>query len=543
MTLRTTRQYADVLVQGAGKVRVTRQVAEVLDTGSGKARVSRQYVEYLISNASPPSNVHNVAAADALTFTDTARLTPISCKIQDALNLADNNLCNGTKRNRAIDSLNVQDASVGSRTRPKLCSAADSISLGQLVNVNLCQVAFIELALADHAIVEKTKHVVDTLAIADAASRNIVLACRRTDALSLTDLAPGFVRSTIHNVTAQSQLALVAQAVLAAHVVHKPVVSAESNLGLTLQDQATCIRPFYAAVSDPLSQTYYSYDPVAGAVAYTVGLQDVATAALRPGQPRTAGHLLSFGQQAVGIVIRAAAIPAMATDTLVFVSAANLNKVPLAASTLVFADAAAAVAVKALRDALTLGDVAQVSGVRNFSATSALSLEEAVAFIVVRRDWEWRYHPFIGTTSAGSPVPPATLVWSPVAGVAAGTLVYPAAPPYSDWLTLRSPDLGNKDRLQFNRISRETRGGTLIVFADPIWPKVQVQVLSFSGLNETEARGLLDFMTTHLGLEIGYVDWEQRYWTGVITNTTEPMTQDGRGMYTASFEFEGELAT
>ena len=139
--------------------------------------------------------------------------------------------------------------------------------------------------------------------------------------------------------------------------------------------------------------------------------------------------------------------------------------------------------------------------------------------------------------------PPATLVWSPVAGVAAGTLVYPAAPPYSDWLTLRSPDLGNKDRLQFNRITRETRGGTLIVFADPLWPKVQVQVLSFSGLNETEARGLLDFMTTHLGLEIGYVDWEQRLWTGVITNTTEPMVQDGRGMYTASFEFEGELAT
>ena len=149
MTLRTTRQYAEVLVQGAGKLRVTRQVAEVLASGSGKARVSRQYVEYLISNTAPPSGIHNVAAADALTFAQTAHLTPIPCKIQDALNLADSNLCNGTKRNRAIDSLNVQDASVGSRTRPKLCSAADSLSLGQSVTVNLCQVTFIELALAD----------------------------------------------------------------------------------------------------------------------------------------------------------------------------------------------------------------------------------------------------------------------------------------------------------------------------------------------------------------------------------------------------------
>ena len=367
-----------------------------------------------------------------------------------------------------------------------------------------------------------------------------MLACRRTDALGLTDLAPGFVRATIHNVTAQSQLTLAAQAAITAHVVHKPSVSCLDILA-TLQDQATCIGPIYASASDPLSQTYYSYDPVAGAIAYVVGLQDAASAALVPGQPRTVGHLLSFGEQAVGIVIRAAAIPAAASDTLVFTSAAARNQVPAAASALLFADAASAVAVKAIRDALTLGDVAQVTSVRNVSASSALSLEEAVAFIVVRRDWEWRYHPFIGTPSSGSP--PATLVWSPVAGVAAGTLVYPAAPPYSDWLTLRSPDLGNKDRLQFNRITRETRGGTLIVFADPLWPKVQVQVLSFSGLSETEARGLLDFMTTHLGLEIGYVDWEQRYWTGVITNTTEPMVQDGRGMYTASFEFEGELAT
>ena len=107
MTLRTTRQYAEVLVQGAGKLRVTRQVAEVLATGSGKARVSRQYVEYLISNTAPPSGIHNVAAADALTCTDAAHLTPIPCKIQDGLTLADSNLCNGTKRNRAIDSLNL----------------------------------------------------------------------------------------------------------------------------------------------------------------------------------------------------------------------------------------------------------------------------------------------------------------------------------------------------------------------------------------------------------------------------------------------------
>ena len=111
----------------------------------------------------------------------------------------------------------------------------------------------------------------------------------------------------------------------------------------------TCIGPIYASASDLLSQTRYSYDPVAGAIAYLVGLQDAASAALVPGQPRTAGQLLSFGEQAVGIVIRAAAIPAAASDTLVFTSAAARNQVPAAASALLLADAAMAVAVKVLR--------------------------------------------------------------------------------------------------------------------------------------------------------------------------------------------------
>jgi hypothetical protein len=109
---------------------------------------------------------------------------------------------------------------------------------------------------------------------------------------------------------------------------------------------------------------------------------------------------------------------------------------------------------------------------------------------------------------------------------------------------LRNPELGNKDRLQFNRISRETRGGTLIVYADSIWPKIQVQVLTFTGLSKEQAAGLLTFMSVHLGREIGFVDWEHRLWRGVITNPNDAVVQDGRGcMYSASLEFEGALVT
>jgi hypothetical protein len=123
-------------------------------------------------------------------------------------------------------------------------------------------------------------------------------------------------------------------------------------------------------------------------------------------------------------------------------------------------------------------------------------------------------------------------------------LVYPSVGPLTDYLVLRAPNLGNRDRLQMNRISRETRGGTLIVYADPIWPKAQTLALIFSGLTALEAGGLHTFMDDHLGLEIGMLDWEHRFWKGVITKLDDPIVQDGKGCkHSVGFEFEGELAT
>ena len=51
---------------------------------------------------------------------------------------------------------------------------------------------------------------------------------------------------------------------------------------------------------------------------------------------------------------------------------------------------------------------------------------------------------------------------------------------------------------------------------------------------------LLTFYETYLGDEIGLLDWEHRYWKGVITQP-DAVIQDGRDSYSASFEFEGEL--
>jgi hypothetical protein len=120
-------------------------------------------------------------------------------------------------------------------------------------------------------------------------------------------------------------------------------------------------------------------------------------------------------------------------------------------------------------------------------------------------------------------------------------LVYPPTGTVTDSVTLRAPDLGNKDRLNFNRINRETRGGTLIVFADPIWPKTQTLVLSFSALKQAEGQDLLSFLENHVGQEIGLMDWESRYWQGVVLKN-DPLVEDSPDRFSIGFEFEGELA-
>ncbi|KKL95486.1 hypothetical protein LCGC14_1854110 [marine sediment metagenome] len=159
-----------------------------------------------------------------------------------------------------------------------------------------------------------------------------------------------------------------------------------------------------------------------------------------------------------------------------------------------------------------------------------------------------QYTPFIGeNTISNRPAPPAEsepfITHDPTAS--RFKLTYPAASAPSDEVELRAPELDNIERIAFNRINRETRGGKLTVFADPNWPKTQTIVATFIGLTQTEIDNLLDFFVAHVGAEIGMQDWEGREWIGVITTPNETAVQDGasctgRG-WTITFEFEGVL--
>lgn len=112
-------------------------------------------------------------------------------------------------------------------------------------------------------------------------------------------------------------------------------------------------------------------------------------------------------------------------------------------------------------------------------------------------------------------------------------------------LELRSPETDDRDRLGFERVNRESRGGELSVFGDPDWSKVNT--LLFTILAITAGQGncpdkitaLLDFFQDTLGEEIQLHDHTGVTWRGVVTTPNEAATEDGKGFWTVTFEFEG----
>lgn len=182
-------------------------------------------------------------------------------------------------------------------------------------------------------------------------------------------------------------------------------------------------------------------------------------------------------------------------------------------------------AVKLVRSTLSLSQVATVMKVLGLSLTSALSLSHSVAVIVTG---------------------PSMCQYDPE-GLPA--LDGPDDPTFTKGLKLskdadeveisRSMNLGDIDRLAFDRIYRETRGGTLVVFANPIWPKIETLVFTVSTVKRTKAQDVLTFLRTHLGQEVTLTTHEGREWQGVIMNPQSAVVEDHPNSFTINIEFEG----
>lgn len=170
------------------------------------------------------------------------------------------------------------------------------------------------------------------------------------------------------------------------------------------------------------------------------------------------------------------------------------------------------------------------------SASDTLTISQSIAIELNSPDL-CNYNPTVGTAGSGITPPPTT---APTLTPSTLQLRYPAAAPTLT-VVLRNPEFANTDALQFNRIKRESRGGTLLVFADPTWPKVQKLTLQINTLKQTTRNELQVFLESSIGREILLDDWEGRTWQGIITNPDAEITQTGRTEYSVTLEFEGNL--
>lgn len=501
----------------------------------------------LTSTATCPQ-IRNKSASSPLTMTVAALGEgPVSASASSELSLTDTALP-GLYNVVAASSLNLSD--VGYAGQEYEVSASNVLSVTQAaVCVNLHAYAVSALAITDFAETrEKYRSGESTLAMTSTASTEIVHSALST--LTLTDLAScnnvGKVVESILELTDEARITNIR--VFSETSVLEFTQEVTSNIKMlsvediiAVSDSLNVLRPWYATALSELTTVELVFDlDLFDFVEVESGLSQSVSYLLVG--IKNASSIISFSDSASGTNVQADGIDCDATSTLSLVSTALTNKTAASNTVLALTSVASAELsnVQAESELDELGVEADFLITRNQTATSPIEVTQSVAFVLEQANTKCTYSPFVGGTSdPNAPTPP------PVTYTAAGPtsgfrLQYPYQGTVTDELILRMPNLGNLDRLAMTRINRETRGGTLIVFANPIWPKVQTLLLSFSGLSNTQAQDLLTFMDNYLGQKIRLIDWEDREWVGVIVNPSDPIVQDGPGCQkTASFEFEG----
>lgn len=180
---------------------------------------------------------------------------------------------------------------------------------------------------------------------------------------------------------------------------------------------------------------------------------------------------------------------------------------------------------------VSIENTISIQTIENISISTSIAILDPIA---AEDDInECQYDPQIGgPTGLFDAISPT----GPTIGKATLTLSYPVGAPTLS-VVLRNPQFGNLDTLTYNRVNRQSRGGSLLVFADPIWPKSQRFEFTIPYLCADDKPGLQTFLQTSLGQPITMLDWHNRSWNGVIINEPD-FTQIGRDAYAVNFVFE-----
>lgn len=566
MSLRVTRLDVEVLGRGDGKLRVTQLAVEVLGQASAEYNVSADNSLSLTQTAGSGVVTRSATSTLAVSQSAIGTLGAIEVEAVSTLVATQSAVRNNLPQRNATSTISLIDVAtsghwfasalselavsdIADRADTYVLFALDTLAITQdatCTNLHVYATSQLDLeSFADHNV--KARSANSALSLAQEALGERVLVVT-----SVLDLVQSATQGKI-SVFGESQLDLVQEArntnikLVASSADLDLVQEATSNIKmlsvtstLVLDHSHHVTRPWYATATSELQSVEQVFDlDTFSFIDVITGLTDSASAQLDG--PRSVSHTISFSQVATQSLVQSDAIAADAESEITLTQDARLSIQEAAISAIVFTQTATAVLSEPATSTLSLSQTASVNVVRGaIAATSVLEIKQAIAYLLDRTDTLCSYSPFVGDSSdPNAPTPPPATY--PAAGGTPGfRLQYPESGPVTDELLLRAPNLGNVDRMSMTRINRETRGGTLIIYADPIWPKVETLLLSFSGLSADESQDLLDWMETYLGQGIRLIDWEDRVWRGVIVNPQDPVVQDGKGCrYTASFEFEG----
>lgn len=397
------------------------------------------------------------------------------------------------------------------------------------------------LAFTQTATAGRGFSVADTLNLTDEAVRETIFEI--DDTLNLSE---AFVFSWVHNVSVDDTLVF-SQSLI------KPVpVSAENTLLFSEDWIDEYILEDRKLASDTLNfvQTVQTLSGID--VTDTLNLSDTV-AVYNSSRPVSASNHM-FLQQSMPTPHRlwiedTLELSDMARVPIVYAIAQTLNltqefNITSLEQTLNFVQTVGFGKSKSISQTMNLTDTMTVTGIFMRSVSDDLGIGHALTWVEDTPCNRKSYTPFMGeNTIPGAVTPPS--VELPVVQsnpTSDRFLLYtPARGGRTTTVSLRAPEMDNRDRNAYTRVTRETRGGKLYVFADPDWPKIRTMVVTIIGLLKTDVEALQTFFQDTLGQEIGVTDWEGRQWAGVITNPDEPATQDGVDRWTVTFSLEGEL--
>lgn len=392
----------------------------------------------------------------------------------------------------------------------KLCSVLDSLSLTHDVVPGAVTFAALSdsLTLSGTATsnLTFTRAISDTLTVTADLTRNIVKTFVISDSITLTadDTSRTIPRLDVH------------QEVPVSHTVAHRLLGVTHLVDALNLSQSLRSNPYYAVLSDVLTLSQTLFDNI------------VRTALV---------HDLSLTHDVVANIIRNISL----TDTLALTSSAAKTAAAAISHDLSLTQVLERV-TNDLRHSLSLTQ--SVSAQTSKSLSDVLTIAHAIIGNIVSNQSVSHTltisHGVVGVTNSVS-----TCYYAPVSSVlpAAPTLTKSSTVTYTcgiNSILINAPEIGDTEEMTFQRIVRESAGGTLTGFRQSSWPKSRVLTYTFKNFGCTQTKeDVQAFLRVSLGLQVTLLDYWGRTWVGVITNPDEAYQDISRSTSQITIKFQG----